>query len=292
MNNIEVKLNEFGFYEIISKPTEKELEEYYNEKYYQLGLGSYNLEYSQDELIHIKNKIEEKLYIVSKFISLDSTTTVLDIGCGEGWVLSYLKEKGIPATGIDYSSFGCRKFNPDSIDDFIEADIYATLDQFTKENKRYKLVWVDNVLEHVLDPYDLIIRCNNLLDDGGVLMVEVPNDFSVLQKYLLDHEYIDRQFWIAYPDHLSYFNREGLNRLAGKAGLTEVFAMADFPIDINLLNEHTNYIKDKSKGKSCYASKISFENLIHSNGIESAINLYKSFIDAGIGRCLTSFFVK
>jgi 2-polyprenyl-3-methyl-5-hydroxy-6-metoxy-1,4-benzoquinol methylase len=292
MKKLEIKKNSFGYFEVSNKPSESELADYYRTKYYQSGAASYELSYTEGEIEYFLNKIEEKVYVASRLTTLDHASSVLDIGCGEGWVLNYFKKKQVPVTGIDYSSFGCAKFNPHCIGDFIEGDLYGNLNALIKNEKKYDLVWLDNVLEHVLDPLDLLQKAEKLLASGGVLMVEVPNDYSVLQNHLLEKGHIDRQYWVAYPDHLSYFNKEGLSTLANSAGLKCVFSMADFPIDINLLNSNTNYCKDKSKGKSCYLSKVEFENLVHKQNLESVVNFYKSLMDLGLGRCIISYFIK
>ncbi len=286
-----VEKNKFGFYSVIDKPSIKELEEYYNKKYYQNARGSYELSYSNEEISYFLNKINEKVHVISKFKEIKKEISVIDIGCGEGWVLRYFNQLGIKATGLDYSSFGVEKFNSDYLDLVLVGDVYKNIENLLIENKRFDIVWLDNVLEHVLDPLDLLWKCKRIMKNGGILMVEVPNDFSVLQNYLLENGHIDNEYWVAYPDHLSYFNKEGLLALANEAKLKPVFVMGDFPIDINLLNQNTNYNRDKTKGKSCYQSRLRFENLAHSISVEGAVNLYKALMDLGFGRSLTAFFV-
>src|SRR5687768_15661980 len=104
-----VEKNNFGYYSVVNKPSAKDLEGYYNSKYYQSAQGSYELNYSEEEIKYFFNKIEEKVHVVSKFRRLDGTSSVIDIGCGEGWVLEYFRRLGIKATGTDYSSYGCSK---------------------------------------------------------------------------------------------------------------------------------------------------------------------------------------
>ena len=103
---------------------------------------------------------------------------------------------------------------------------------------------------------------------------------------------IDREFWVAYPDHLSYFCKDGLENLASASGYRQLFSMGDYPIDINLLNPNSNYVRNKQVGKSCYRAKVEFENLLHQNDLEKVIQYYKSLIDLGLGRLLISFFTK
>ena len=55
-----VKKNKYGYYELTNKPSEDELEEYYQKKYYQEEKGSYQSGYSKEEIRYILNKIEQK----------------------------------------------------------------------------------------------------------------------------------------------------------------------------------------------------------------------------------------
>lgn len=290
MNNF-VKLNDFGFYEVINKPSEKELNEYYSKKYYQNNAGSYEKQYTKEEIEYFKNKIEEKYFVINKLLKPlhNNTFSILDIGCGEGWTLNYFKEKKWDITGIDFSDNGCKNHNPKLLENIIVGDIYENISKLIT-SKKYDVVWLDNVLEHVINPKELLEKCRKLTHENGILIIEVPNDFSVLQNYLISNKLIDKQFWIALPDHLSYFNKEGLNNLANDAGWVSKFIMSDSPIDFNLLNEHTNYINDKSKGKACHYARVKTDNLIHSISVEKAVDYYNSLAELGLGRQIISFY--
>lgn len=290
MNNF-VKINKYGFYEVANKPSKEELNKYYSEKYYQGNQGSYEKTYSQEEIKYFYNKIEEKYFVLKKILKINpgKTHSLLDIGCGEGWTLSFFRERQWNVTGIDFSEFGCKSHNPQCLKDLIIGDIYETVSDLISKNK-FDVIWLDNVLEHVINPKELLDKCRSLMNENGVLIIEVPNDFSILQNYLLSNNIIEKPFWIALPDHLSYFNKEGLNNLAKDAGLNAKFTISDNPIDLCLLNENTNYINDKSKGKSCHNSRVKIDNLIHSISIEKAVNYYNSLAELGLGRQIISFF--
>jgi 2-polyprenyl-3-methyl-5-hydroxy-6-metoxy-1,4-benzoquinol methylase len=280
-----VKLNKYNFYEVEQHPTTAELEEYYSEKYYQTNRGSFENEYSESELTYFQNKIEQKYWVINNLIDpVDSRKTFLDVGCGEGFTLNFFKKKGWKVTGIDYSDHGCKKFNAGCLPDLLVGDIFHNISYFVELNKKFDVIWIDNVLEHVLEPLNLLKECNSLLDEDGLLIVEVPNDFSILQKYLLSNKYIDSEFWIVVPDHISYFNLEGLSSLALEAGLKNVFTMSDYPVDFNLINP------DTSKGKNVHKSRIEIDNLMHSISVEKSVNYYKALADLGFGRQIISFF--
>jgi SAM-dependent methyltransferase len=290
-DTLAVALNEYGFYELAQKPSNEELKEYYAKKYYQDNKGSYEMEYTPEELLYFRNKIEQKYLVLKKLLphKNGSTGSLLDIGCGEGFTLDYFKNKNWNITGIDFSDFGCRRFNPACLPYLHTGDIYEQMIPLINSNTRYDVIWLDNVLEHVLDPLYLLRESKKLLQEGGVIVIEVPNDFSILQSYLLEKKYINNEFWVVIPDHISYFNLKGLTALAAKAGLKNEFAMSDFPIDFNLMNPDTNYNKDKTKGKNTHRSRVEIDNLMHSVSIEKTVNYYKALADLGLGRQIITF---
>jgi 2-polyprenyl-3-methyl-5-hydroxy-6-metoxy-1,4-benzoquinol methylase len=285
-----VVLNEYHFYELANKPSMEELKDYYAKKYYQENKGSYEIQYTDEELLYFRNKIEQKYIVLERLLTPSQRTPeLLDIGCGEGFTLHFFKEKKWNVKGIDFSDYGCKKFNPDCLPTLLIGDIYEQMLLLTKADSKYDVIWLDNVLEHVLDPLHLLQACKKLLHSGGVVIIEVPNDFSVLQEHLLNRGDIISRFWVVVPDHISYFNQEGLTALAKDAGLETVFTMGDFPIDFNLINPDTNYNRDKTKGKNTHRSRVSLDNLMHSISAEKTVNYYKALADLGLGRQIISF---
>ena len=157
-------------------------------------------------------------------------------------------------------------------------------------DRLYHCVWIDNVLEHVTAPEFLVNEIKAIIEPGGILVIEVPNDFSFIQKHAIDKKLVDNEFWVVTPDHLSYFNKEGLNNLLSSSGYQTIDFISDYPIDINLLNPNTNYVKDRTKGKSCHRERISFENLIHQRSMDDVLDSYRACAQLGLGRQITGFF--
>ncbi len=284
-----VQLNQYGYYEVIEKPTEKELEKYYSEKYFQENKSSYEMSYSDADLLYFGNKNAQKFHVVESILPKKAAYKFLDIGCGEGYALQTFLKSGWEVLGLDYSDFGCTQCNPDCLPFMIKGDIYVSIDKLISENKKYDVLLLDNVLEHVLQPKVILEKCAKLLTTGGVLIIEVPNDFSIIQQHLLDTKKIEKPFWIVLPDHISYFNLAGLTNLLNDVGFDAKLSISDHPIDFNLLNADTNYSKDKSKGKGCHQSRVELENIIHSISIDKAIELYKAYANLGLGRQIVSF---
>ena len=221
-----------GYWEIEHKPTSEELQKYYADKYYQEGKGSYELEYSSDELSYFNAKLEQRWAVLQRYLStITGQPRMLDLGCGEGYALAFFKCKGWSAKGLDFSSAGVALKNPSCLDALVTGDLFALLEAEIEAGETYDVVWLQNVLEHVLDPLDLLNSLRRLVAPGGVAVVTVPNDCSVTQRAALSSQHIDNAFWVVPPDHLTYFDRDSLANTANQTGWQAVEMLGDFPVD-------------------------------------------------------------
>jgi len=93
-----LKKHSLGYYEVIDKPTQKELNDYYAKKYYQEAIGSYEQNYDQDELEYISIMIKQRAYVVEQ-LSGKTEGTLLDVGCGEGFTLKHYADSGWEVRG-------------------------------------------------------------------------------------------------------------------------------------------------------------------------------------------------
>lgn len=295
-----VHLNELGYYEVTRKPTPEELRDYYAQRYYQENRSSYQPTYSEAEREHIEGKLRLRHWVLAQLLdpaadaaadtSAAPARTFLDVGCGEGWALDYFQRQGWDVLGLDFSSFSLEQFHPSLRGRLRAGDLYDGLQELIAEGRQFDVLWLDNVLEHVLDPAELLRRCRALTRPGGVLLVDVPNDFSPLQQHLLAAGHIDRPFWVALPDHLSYFGAEGLRNLAAATGWRTARLLGDQPIDLNLFNPATNYVMDKSKGKGAHQSRLEQDNfLLRTASLPAVAAYYEALAGVGLGRSLVAF---
>lgn len=125
-----------------------------------------------------KNKIAWFVHNYEKFMPKDNRKAVLEIGPGYGEIMDYLIESKNykDYTAIDNSadvvSYCCAK-HPDRVSHIQDLRSFLVGNSL----KKYSAVIMLHVLEHI--PKDEIIPTIELLrdalDEGGVLIVEVPN---------------------------------------------------------------------------------------------------------------------
>jgi SAM-dependent methyltransferase len=101
---------------------------------------------------------------------------VLDIGCGDGKYLLYLKEKGFKITGLDSSPTAIRMAQNavKQSGQWIVADMF----NFPYPRGRYDLVISHAALHHGLKAQviSLIEKIHGLLIESGKMFISVPSD--------------------------------------------------------------------------------------------------------------------
>jgi len=289
----DVILNEYGFYTLKNLPTDEEREAYYKDQYYQTDSAGYTVHYTLQEMNMFNAKLEQKLLLVDEHLCEGRRNyAFLDIGCGEGFAVAFFKQKGFSVLGLDYSSAGLKNHNPDVVEDVMIGDVYDSIDDLINRGRQFDVINMDNLLEHVTDPLALLEQTYSLMQENGIAIIKVPNDFSVLQQYFIENGIMDKPHWIAPLDHISYFNKDGLINLCKVAGLECVDFAGDSLVEFFALNPDTNYFKNKSVGKSCHLARVAQENIFHDVSPEKTLKLLRVFGEMGIGRQMTGVFKK
>lgn len=164
----------------------------------------------------------DKDKLISKFVSLNSDSRVLDVGCAVGTFLLYLKDK-----------YGCHISGVDFKDDlefprFDEIDFHNGLfyEQENLQENSYDLITMWHFLEHCYNPMATLEKAKTLLSDSGKLIVEVPRLDSV--SYAL---FKDKWPGVQAPQHTVMFDKEHFIQMIEKAGyrVTKYLPYGAFP---------------------------------------------------------------
>jgi 2-polyprenyl-3-methyl-5-hydroxy-6-metoxy-1,4-benzoquinol methylase len=132
----------------------------------------------------------------------------LDVGCGNGMYLLFLKRLGWDVTGFDIEN------HVDSaVSDAGIPVLTGSLESLLPYRGAFALISMWHVLEHLPDPATDLQRIRDLLSHDGTLLVEVPNSESTTAKLMRSH-------WHQWdlPRHLSHFTPGSLVRLLSKTG--------------------------------------------------------------------------
>ena len=195
-----------------------------------------NLDYSRhyrnwhaDTAEHIEKM--DRLYstIIAEHFPSDKTVSILDIGCGMGFLLLSLKNSGYSSiSGIDTDEQQIRSCKDKNLQVSLVQDSVGYLNN---SSAKYDLITAFDVLEHIpaAEQISFLKAINNALKPGGQLILTVPNANSVLAS---------RNRYIDYTHHV-LFTEVSLDFVLYNAGFTEINIM---PLD---------YFNPSSSIRSC-----------------------------------------
>jgi 2-polyprenyl-3-methyl-5-hydroxy-6-metoxy-1,4-benzoquinol methylase len=289
MKDARLRRHALGFWELANKPNPQELAAYYEKNYYQNETANYRKSYSALEAEVIDLRIALRAAHVAALTGRTSPGSMLDVGCGEGFVIRHFSSLGWQVAGIDFSRAGVEQINPDCAHLVEQGDVFRLLEAKITAAEQYDLVWLGNVLEHVLDPVGLLQSLRQLVSPGGLLVVTVPNDGSAYQETLLDSGAIPERFWIAVPDHISYFTADSLRHTTAATDWQCLAIQGDFPIDLFLAHPGSNYVSDRSTGPAAHQARLQLEQLIGQAGLDPANRFYTALANVGLGRNITAY---
>jgi 2-polyprenyl-3-methyl-5-hydroxy-6-metoxy-1,4-benzoquinol methylase len=156
-------------------------------------------------------------YIESIFPPWTGKGRLLDIGCGNGFFLSFMKKIGWQASGVE--------IDPESSRIAWEANkvpvFTGTLDKANFPGESFDAITMNHVIEHIANPFDLLNESYRILACGGYLCIATPNIQS------LGHG-IFGKYWLALdpPRHLYLWNCANLKQAVKKAGFHIVWCKA------------------------------------------------------------------
>jgi len=150
-------------------------------------------------------------------------TKILDIGCGNGYLLSQIKHKCPNANlfGVDVSAVSideCKNNLVTFTDNFSVQNIDSGL---SFQENSFDLIVMVATLEHVFDPIRALEEVSRILKPGGTFIVEVPNIAFMRYRINLLFGIRPRTSWGYGWDggHLNYFTRKDLKKGLENAGL-------------------------------------------------------------------------
>ncbi len=144
--------------------------------------------------------------------------TVLEIGCGTGNTLRYLKQQGARETfGIELDS-AMAEIAMRQVDHVAVGDIEAM--EWPFADKLFDCIILGDVLEHLCDPWNVLRTLSEFLISGGQVVVSLPNVrfYGVSIPLLFRGRWTYTEEGILDRTHLRFFTRSTAVKLISGAG--------------------------------------------------------------------------
>ncbi|HSL22718.1 MAG TPA: class I SAM-dependent methyltransferase [Vicinamibacterales bacterium] len=136
-------------------------------------------------------------------------TRLLDAGCGDGINLAFLgrlvggRDWPTVLVGADYSSLRVRRASDLAVSGLVQASVTA----LAFRDGSFDIVVCNQVLEHVPDDVNAFRELRRVLRPGGLLIVGVPNEGSMLG--VLRNHVLQRSI-LRSTDHVNMYTRRRL----------------------------------------------------------------------------------
>jgi SAM-dependent methyltransferase len=105
-----------------------------------------------------------------------SSGEFFEVGSGMGYFLDFARKNGYHVSGIEYAELGVRtcqnKFGLDVT--------RGSIEELPTRTERYDVIFMGDVLEHLVQPLEMVRKSYAMLRSSGVLAMEVPSMFNSL----------------------------------------------------------------------------------------------------------------
>jgi 2-polyprenyl-3-methyl-5-hydroxy-6-metoxy-1,4-benzoquinol methylase len=184
-------------------PNQLELNGLY-EKFYNFS-GERNTRYTQLREKFINSFLYRFWLAIDGDISFQrmvGSGKLLDVGCNEGRGLEFYQSHGYSAEGLELNNKAAEVARSKGF-----TVHGSTLEGFTTENK-YDVVVLSNVLEHSLNPGEMLQHIHRILNPDGRVWISCPNSRSWLRSAF-------GRYWINWhvPFHVAHFSSDTLQKL-------------------------------------------------------------------------------
>ncbi len=161
----------------------------------------------------------------------DFSKNALDIGCGDGSTLNWLKSnnKCEKIYGVDISEDSCLKAQK-ILDEAININVEDDLDFFP--GKQFDLILILDTLEHLINPWDFLKKVKNKLSNNGSIIISIPNirHYSIIKNLIIKGEWNYQKSGILDSTHLRFFTKKSLIKLFEESNL-KINKFKKYPID-------------------------------------------------------------
>lgn len=151
--------------------------------------------------------------------NLDETSHVVEVAANDGYLLQYVKARGIPCLGIEptaSTAAAARAKGIRIVESFFGVRLAREL---AAQGKQADLTAANNVLAHVPDINDFVAGFAALLKPQGVATFEFPHLLRLMAE---------NQFDTIYHEHFSYLSLTAVSGIFAHDGLT-VFDVEELP---------------------------------------------------------------
>lgn len=171
-----------------------------------------SLSYQYNETYFINSKYKDNGALEKEFIRRKKLIrkylkkgTILDYGCATGEFVHYVSNM-YEAEGCDVSEDAIRLAKEKNN---ILGDKLYSVSEWEQTKKIYSAICLWDVIEHISNPYEILMKIKKRMRKNGYLFISTPNIGALWARIL-------KSKWpfMTPPEHVSFFSFKSINELA------------------------------------------------------------------------------
>jgi SAM-dependent methyltransferase len=167
---------------------------------------AYFSSYSESWVAHAKRYAEK---MIERF-GLGASSKVVEIASNDGYLLQHFVARGVPVLGVEPAANIAKVANEKGVRSVVKFFGRNTARELAPEGQA-DLLLGNNVLAHVPDLNDFVGGMKILLKAGGVITMEFPHLYRLMEE---------NQFDTIYHEHFSYFSFITVEQVFAAHGIT------------------------------------------------------------------------
>ncbi len=222
--------------------------------------------------------------LLDTFERYRKTNKILDVGCGIGYFLDVAKKRGWEVYGTEFSRKAvsiCEEKGIVMYDGDVNSAPYT--------EGQFDIITSFEVLEHVVNPSDIMFYAERFLRKGGAFYLTTPNFKSLVRIFQKsDWDVISKS---SHPEHLVYYTRKSYKYLLKSYGMKSVYikttGLSISRLKAKKFGKKEKYISNNSTDEKL---RVSIESSRVKQFAKKIVNFVLSLF--GVGDSLKSLAVK
>ncbi len=204
---------------VLPQPSLLELKNLY-ENLYNFG-GEKETKYTRMREILLSSRLYKLWLALDGDVSFHSRRghgLLLDVGSNEGRGLHQYSRNGFEAEGLEMNAAAALVARSRGF------KVHGKLIEELDAQDRYDIVVLSNVLEHALDPVQMLQNVYRILKSDGQVWISCPNNRSWLRS-------VFGKYWINWhvPFHIVHFSRKSLSKILENNGFNKIEIRQETP---------------------------------------------------------------
>jgi len=171
------------------------------------------MDYENKEVGYYNNTREEMLAFLPQ-----NAKMILDVGCADGSFSRIIKDRNkAEVWGIEYMPEEAKKAST-KIDHVLSGTCEDNIDKLP--NDYFDVIYFNDILEHLVDPYKVLERVKNKLSKDGIVISSIPNMryHSALKNLILKKDWKYGNHGVMDKTHLRFFTKKSIYNMYVEAG--------------------------------------------------------------------------